>query len=155
MYNHLSNILTFSALRHFRLILTSKQWNDQQFLVTRIFYFYQFDFKVKLCILSNKFAIFFILDYRESLKIPRLVINNHKSFIRVVEIPAAKKSLLEGNKDFVLLDSTSSKLRYSTLKLQELNAKLKALQEQNEQVQRALSENLCNQVQIIVNNQHY
>ena len=102
--------------------------------------------------LSDKFVFFFFLNYRESLKIPRLVISNHKSFIRVVEIPAAKKSVLEGNKDFVLLDSTSSKLRYSTLKLQELNAKLKALQEQNEQVQRALSEDLCNQVQIIVNN---
>lgn len=105
--------------------------------------------------LSNKFVVFFILNYRESLKIPRLVINNHKSFIRVVEIPAAKKSLLEGNKDFVLLDSTSNRLRYSTLKLQELNAKLKALQEQNEQVQRALSEDLCNQVEIIVNTQYY
>lgn len=99
--------------------------------------------------------MFFILDYRESLKIPRLVINNHKSFIRVVEIPAAKKSLLEGNKDFVLLDNTSAKLRYSTLKLQELNAKLKALQDENEQVQRALSEDLCNQVQMIIINNKY
>lgn len=89
------------------------------------------------------------------MKIPRLVINNHKSFIRVVEIPTAKKSLLDGNKDFVLLDSTSAKLRYSTLKLQELNAKLKALQEENEQVQRALSEDLCSQVQIILNNKYY
>ena len=92
----------------------------------------------------------FIVGYRESLKIPRLVINNHKSFIRVVEIPAGKIALLEGNKDFVQVESTSGKVRYSTLKLQELNAKLKALQEENEQVQRALSEDLCNQVQIIL-----
>lgn len=105
--------------------------------------------------LFNIQPTFFFLNYRESLKIPRLVINNHKSFIRVVEIPTAKKSLLDGNKDFVLLDSTSAKLRYSTLKLQELNAKLKALQEENEQVQRALSEDLCSQVQIILNNKYY
>ena len=105
--------------------------------------------------LFNIQPTFFFLNYRESLKIPRLVINNHKSFIRVVEIPTAKKSLLDGNKNFVLLDSTSAKLRYSTLKLQELNAKLKALQEENEQVQRALSEDLCSQVQIILNNKYY
>jgi len=84
--------------------------------------------------------------YREALKIPRLVINNHKSFIRIVEIPATKMALLEGNQDFVFLEKTSDKARYSTLKLQELNAKLKALQEEHEQVQRALSEDLCNQV---------
>ncbi|KAJ7372927.1 hypothetical protein OS493_015382 [Desmophyllum pertusum] len=84
--------------------------------------------------------------HRESLKIPRLVINSHKSFIRVVEIPAAKKTLLQGNQDFVFLESTADKARYSTLKLQELNAKLKALQEENEHVQKTLSEDLCNQV---------
>ena len=88
----------------------------------------------------------YIPDHREQLKLPRLVINNHKSFIRVVEIPATKTTLVEGNQDFVFLEKTSEKVRYSTLKLQELNAKLKALQEENEQIQRALSEDLCNQV---------
>ena len=87
-----------------------------------------------------------ITNYRERLNIPRLTINYHKSFIRVVEIPVAKKSFLEGNQDFVLLESIKDKARYSTLKLQELNAKLKALQEENETIQRALSEDLCNQV---------
>lgn len=72
-----------------------------------------------------------------------------------MEIPTAKKTVLEGNKDFVEVESTSSKVRYSTLKLQELNAKLKALQEENEQVQKALSEDLCNQVQIIIINSKY
>lgn len=72
-----------------------------------------------------------------------------------MEIPAAKKTALEVNKDFVEVESTSSKIRYSTLKLQELNAKLKALQEENEQVQKALSEDLCNQVQIIITNSKY
>lgn len=88
----------------------------------------------------------YIPDHREQLKIPRLVINNHKSFIRVVEIPATKTTLVEGNQDFVFLEKTSEKVRYSTLKLQELNAKMKALQEENDQIQRALSEDLCNQV---------
>lgn len=88
----------------------------------------------------------YIPDHREQLKIPRLVIGNHKSFIRVVEIPATKTTLVEGNQDFVFLEKTSEKVRYSTLKLQELNAKMKALQEENEQIQRALSEDLCNQV---------
>ena len=88
----------------------------------------------------------YIPDHREQLKLPRLVINNHKSFIRVVEIPATKTTLVEGNQDFVFLEKTSEKVRYSTLKLQELNAKMKALQEENEQIQRALSEDLCNQV---------
>ena len=63
-----------------------------------------------------------------------------------MEIPATKTTLVEGNQDFVFLEKTSEKVRYSTLKLQELNAKLKALQEENEQIQRALSEDLCNQV---------
>lgn len=84
--------------------------------------------------------------YRETLNIPRLVINGHKSFIRVVEIPITKKELLTENQNFVFLEATSSKVRYSTLKLQELNARLKALQEEHERVQRALSEDLCNQV---------
>ena len=88
----------------------------------------------------------YIPDHREQLKLPRLVINNHKLFIRVVEIPATKTTLVEGNQDFVFLEKTSDKVRYSTLKLQELNAKMKALQEENEQIQRALSEDLCNQV---------
>ena len=83
---------------------------------------------------------------RETLNIPRLVINGHKSFIRVVEIPITKKELLTENQNFVFLEATSSKVRYSTLKLQELNARLKALQEEHERVQRALSEDLCNQV---------
>ena len=63
-----------------------------------------------------------------------------------MEIPATKTTLVEGNQDFVFLEKTSEKVRYSTLKLQELNAKMKALQEENEQIQRALSEDLCNQV---------
>lgn len=84
--------------------------------------------------------------YRETLKLPRLVITTHKSFIRVVEIRATKMEVLEGNHDFVFLEKTSDKARYSTLKLQELNAKLRALQDEHEQVQRALSEDLCNQV---------
>ena len=63
-----------------------------------------------------------------------------------MEIPATKTTLVEGNQDFVFLEKTSDKVRYSTLKLQELNAKMKALQEENEQIQRALSEDLCNQV---------
>ena len=63
-----------------------------------------------------------------------------------MEIPATKTTLVEGNRDFVFLEKTSEKVRYSTLKLQELNAKMKALQEENEQIQRALSEDLCNQV---------
>lgn len=63
-----------------------------------------------------------------------------------MEIPATKKTVLEGNQDFVFLEKTSDKARYSTLKLQELNAKLKALQDEHEQVQRALSEELCSQV---------
>ena len=93
-------------------------------------------FKDKLC----------FPNFRETLQIPRLTINNHKSFIRVVEIPAIKMALLEGNQNFVFLEKTSDKARYSTLKLQELNAKLKSLQDENDQVQRALSEELCNQV---------
>lgn len=63
-----------------------------------------------------------------------------------MEIPVTKTTLVEGNQDFVFLEKTSDKVRYSTLKLQELNAKMKALQEENEQIQRALSEDLCNQV---------
>lgn len=63
-----------------------------------------------------------------------------------MEIPATKKTVLEGNQDFVFLEKTSDKARYSTLKLQELNAKLKALQDEHEQVQRALSGELCSQV---------
>ena len=63
-----------------------------------------------------------------------------------MEIPATKTTHVEGNQDFVFLEKTSDKVRYSTLKLQELNAKMKALQEENEQIQRALSEDLCNQV---------
>ena len=49
----------------------------------------------------------------------------------------------------MFLEKTSDKARYSTLKLQELNAKLKALQDENDQVQRALSEDLCNKVLVI------
>ena len=94
------------------------------------------------------FVLAYFTDCRDQLKIPRLVINNHKSFIRVVEIPAAKKTLLEGNQDFVFLENTSDKVRYSTLRLQELNAKMKALHDEHEKVQRALSEDLCNQVQV-------
>lgn len=66
-----------------------------------------------------------------------------------MEIRATKMEVLEGNQDFVFLEKTSDKARYSTLKLQELNAKLKALQDEHEQVQRALSEDLCNQVLVI------
>ena len=94
-------------------------------------------------------VVVFFTDCREQLKIPRLLINNHKSFIRVVEITATKKTLLEGNQDFVFLENTSDKFRYSTLKLQELNAKMKALHDEHEKVQRALSKDLCNQVQVM------
>lgn len=92
------------------------------------------------------FILYLLVFRREKLNIPRLVINSHKSFIRVVEIPLTKQAALEGDSDFVLLEATSAKARYSTLKLQELNAKLKSLQEEHEQVQKALSEDLCNQV---------
>lgn len=85
-----------------------------------------------------------------SLKIPRLTISNHKSFIRVVEIPLSQKNSLGWNQDFVFLESTKDKARYITLKLQELNAKWKALQEENEIIQRALSDDLCNQVYNVI-----
>ena len=50
------------------------------------------------------------------------------------------------NDNFVRVDNTADKIRYSTLKLQEFNAEMKALQEEHDNVQKALSEDLCHQV---------
>lgn len=122
--------------------ITGVQWEKSGDYTDQLIYF-------QVCFISFTCCLIpfdYIPDHREQLKLPRLVINNHKSFIRVVEISATKTTLVEGNQDFVFLEKTSDKVRYSTLKLQELNAKMKALQEENEQIQRALSEDLCNQV---------
>ena len=101
-----------------------------------------FDCGMKISTLCFSFFSLF----RSLLGIPKLVINNHKSFIRVVEIPSTRESKLSARDDFVKVDNTSDKVRYSTLKLQELNAELKSLQEEYERVQRALSDELCQQV---------
>ena len=63
-----------------------------------------------------------------------------------MEIPSSQATKLSAREDFVKVDNTADKTRYSTLKLQELNAELKSLQDDYERVQRALSEDLCQQV---------
>jgi DNA mismatch repair ATPase MutS len=63
-----------------------------------------------------------------------------------VEISSTHEPKLNARDDFVKVDNTSEKVRYSTLKLQELNAELRGLQDKYERVQRALSEELCQQV---------
>ena len=47
------------------------------------------------------------------------------------------------------MDNTADKIRYSTLELQRLNAGLRALQEEHDLVQKALSEDLCRKVIVL------
>ncbi|XP_048588429.1 DNA mismatch repair protein MutS isoform X2 [Nematostella vectensis] len=85
-------------------------------------------------------------SYRSLLNIPKLTISPHRAFIRVVEIPSSKEAVMADREDFVRVDGVTGKVRYSTLRLQELNAELKSLQEHHERTQKALSNDLCHQV---------
>ena len=103
---------------------------------------YSNDSKTETIILILKLLFYF----RSTLQTRALTINSHKSFIRVIEVPSTRESQMATNEDFVRVDSTSGKIRYSTLRLQELNAELKALEEERDRIQKTLSAELCQKV---------
>eukprot|EP00731_Ephydatia_muelleri_P018988 Em0011g1028a len=70
----------------------------------------------------------------------------HKNFGRVFEVTKAKATRIDLFKDFIRLDQTSGKVRYSHLELQRLNTELQDLESNYVEVQAVVFKRLCDKV---------